>query len=290
MNTQLLLHEDSSQSSSSHTHSRYHTHNRTNDNGSRAAIQVRSNISSNLRERYSLVALAFSVVLSAAEVCAQLTVLVITWDQSCMQPLREWVILRVLLQSMSFPLTLYLGTSAPGTSHAGREISTSTVRVACRKLAGALHICSCGWFLVGNVWTLQAESCATTSPYLYRLCLVLIIVFYASLALPYVFGLCLLCCLPFFIASLSHIAESGLGGRGASQDTINSLQQQQFRPASMSKEDAVCVICLGEYEVGEYVRTLPCKHAYHSSCIDRWLIINRNCPLCQRNILADEET
>lgn len=47
-----------------------------------------------------------------------------------------------------------------------------------------------------------------------------------------------------------------------------------------------CPICLNEYEEGEKMRILPCEHAYHVECIDKWLLRNnRFCPVCKRRVL-----
>jgi len=41
-----------------------------------------------------------------------------------------------------------------------------------------------------------------------------------------------------------------------------------------------CVICLEEFEEGIELKRLSCKHHYHVACIDKWLIQNGKCPLC----------
>lgn len=52
-----------------------------------------------------------------------------------------------------------------------------------------------------------------------------------------------------------------------------------------------CVLCLEPFEPGAQVLTLPCKHAYHTKCIHRWLSFTifqtRRCPTCKRDALHD---
>lgn len=38
-----------------------------------------------------------------------------------------------------------------------------------------------------------------------------------------------------------------------------------------------CVICRLDYEDGETLTLLSCKHSYHSECINNWLKINKVC-------------
>lgn len=38
-----------------------------------------------------------------------------------------------------------------------------------------------------------------------------------------------------------------------------------------------CVICRLDYEDGETLTVLSCKHSYHSECINNWLKINKVC-------------
>jgi len=54
------------------------------------------------------------------------------------------------------------------------------------------------------------------------------------------------------------------------------------------KED-VCSICLEELfpedvENTNVVIELNCNHMFHKECLDPWIKINKNCPLCKNNV------
>ncbi|KAG5180204.1 hypothetical protein JKP88DRAFT_187564, partial [Tribonema minus] len=45
-----------------------------------------------------------------------------------------------------------------------------------------------------------------------------------------------------------------------------------------------CAICLAEYRGADALRCLPCGHAGHVACLDKWLAINASCPECRAGL------
>lgn len=95
---------------------------------------------------------------------------------------------------------------------------------------------------------------------------------------------------------LEMIERQGNVNRGANEREIANLPTVTFKPpksapqttqageAAGVSEGEKCVICLGEYEEGDVLVVLPCKHRYHKECGAKWLKVNRTCPSCKRSI------
>ena len=51
-------------------------------------------------------------------------------------------------------------------------------------------------------------------------------------------------------------------------------------------DDHECAICACEYEEGDVLRELACKHSFHAACVDRWITtVHGNCPTCRALVL-----
>ncbi|KAL5200621.1 hypothetical protein ABZP36_021824 [Zizania latifolia] len=73
--------------------------------------------------------------------------------------------------------------------------------------------------------------------------------------------------LPTFTYHAASPGRCGLGGR------------DDAKAAAVAD---CCAVCLDELGEGELVRMLPsCKHYFHASCVDVWLLARATCPVCR---------
>ncbi|KAJ0968108.1 hypothetical protein J5N97_025025 [Dioscorea zingiberensis] len=67
---------------------------------------------------------------------------------------------------------------------------------------------------------------------------------------------------------------------------------EKIMPHSYKLSDAPiigteCAVCLAEFSDSESLRCLPhCGHAFHIPCIDSWLKLHANCPVCRACIVS----
>ncbi|KAF8029931.1 hypothetical protein BT93_E2369 [Corymbia citriodora subsp. variegata] len=70
------------------------------------------------------------------------------------------------------------------------------------------------------------------------------------------------------------------------QDLFKVFPSVSYTSRNIRSESGDCAICLGEFVEGELCWVLPaCKHMFHSSCIDRWLMTRFSCPVCRNSVL-----
>ena len=73
--------------------------------------------------------------------------------------------------------------------------------------------------------------------------------------------------------------------RPATPLDLRSLPTVKYRAALQARGgEAACSICMQEYEEGEVLRLLYCRHFFHRGCVDVWLLRNATCPNCRASV------
>ena len=83
-------------------------------------------------------------------------------------------------------------------------------------------------------------------------------------------------------ASSSGAAVASETHRERLSARIKKLLEAEYSGGSVGGGE--CVVCLQPYAPGQFVRTLPCSHCFHSECIDKWLLAASRepcCPICK---------
>ncbi|KAK9116713.1 hypothetical protein Sjap_015660 [Stephania japonica] len=87
------------------------------------------------------------------------------------------------------------------------------------------------------------------------------------------------------LESLLQNASQKQGIPPASKSSIESMPRIAITGDDLVEE---CSICLDGWEIGGEAREMPCKHRFHSNCIEKWLGIHGSCPVCRFEMPADE--
>ena len=66
---------------------------------------------------------------------------------------------------------------------------------------------------------------------------------------------------------------------------INSKGERIDPISQEPSSNNTCAICIGDYKGGEQLRSLKCKHKFHKDCIDKWLQLKNECPICKKRIV-----
>lgn len=73
----------------------------------------------------------------------------------------------------------------------------------------------------------------------------------------------------------------------AAKKAIGKLQIRTIKKGDKETESDFdnCAVCIEGYKPNDVVRILPCRHLFHRTCVDPWLLDHRTCPMCKMNIL-----
>lgn len=197
----------------------------------------------------------------------------------CNRPLRFWVLFHCLLQLLQAPVRLVfffrLSTIQRQNGNVQECVRQLTHSSAWRT-SKVVSIVTYGWFILGVVWILNSTYCKEC-PGLYRLSLAVIFTAVARLLIT-------LICFYHSFPPRFPAAPSPPKPKGATQSVIDTLPLVDYSPDIFQDVEPSCAVCLSEFEAGDVLRPLPCKHYFHRRCIDKWLKKNKVCPLCLQDI------
>jgi len=74
--------------------------------------------------------------------------------------------------------------------------------------------------------------------------------------------------------------------RAAPKGTLDSVTEKVTLEDDVLKDQASCSVCLDDYDAASnVVRIKVCGHVFHRQCLQGWLSVNRNCPICRRDLV-----
>lgn len=73
----------------------------------------------------------------------------------------------------------------------------------------------------------------------------------------------------------------------AAKKAIAKIPQRSVKlgDKELESESDQCAVCIEPYKLSDVIRVLPCRHVFHKSCVDPWLLEQRSCPMCKSDIL-----
>jgi hypothetical protein len=67
---------------------------------------------------------------------------------------------------------------------------------------------------------------------------------------------------------------------GLDEDQLQVLPSFPYKQSTKQNEDR-CTICIEDFVEGEQVACVPCFHLFHKDCIEKWLKMKNECPICK---------
>eukprot|EP00164_Ancoracysta_twista_P022440 GFYU01041340.1.p1 GENE.GFYU01041340.1~~GFYU01041340.1.p1 ORF type:complete len:327 (-),score=51.57 GFYU01041340.1:183-1163(-) len=247
----------------------------TRQNSLRERTQVRENVRQTAEQGLQKKIFIYSTLYTVTEVIIIWVLLGRSWENACDADVQTWLLVTSLFHFFGYVLT------AVRYKHGAESMNAACATGFLRPLNTGWVI----WLIIGSVWMFSSETCKDSAEDLYYLAMIIIVFSYVLLGISIASLLLSIFCLPFYIESLTAILEQvGTETQGASRELIASLRTEKYRPGIVPQEDAQCALCFEDYQVDEELRFCPCNHHFHAPCVDKWLAINKTCPVCRTPI------
>ena len=89
----------------------------------------------------------------------------------------------------------------------------------------------------------------------------------------------LFCLLLFFYRAMKKVARHC---RRPNSKVIEELENTKEEATGVEEP---CPICFMEFEKGEEMYRLKCRHLFHKDCLAKWLEQQLSCPMCRAEVL-----
>jgi len=65
---------------------------------------------------------------------------------------------------------------------------------------------------------------------------------------------------------------------------LDNLPISKYEGQELPSSQTTCAVCMQDFEQDEELRSLHCSHYFHKECIDKWLAVGTNCPVCKGEV------
>ena len=219
------------------------------------------------------------------------TAAVLLSDSACSPMFRFWNVLAVARSGFLALFSAFVVHTWTIGEHGDPEIPPPPWARWCIMMHRVTWWCSLPLFVAGHFLILSGSlDSACRSSAVFPLDVALLIIMYMQIILPIVIislmFAALVCCMPILFAAFIRFHAARRSDARRIDALINALPSERFVAVAGAADEAVCSICLNEFEPGDSVRRLQCpgRHMYHQACIDPWLRINGTCPVDRHEV------
>lgn len=188
--------------------------------------------------------LAFFGVLGFAQVVAWIVVLALTFHSPCDRPLATYLVMTVVRIALGYPCAYWL-TIAPARPNPRRDspevreaaernryVGSYAIDRRVRLLNDCVSVYSLAVFVLGNIWTITSDTCAETSPTLYKSAVAALVFSWIWTAELLLWLVLVVFALPFLLVRLALPAASADGvvcGAGRHERGVSGMGAEGLR-------------------------------------------------------------
>jgi hypothetical protein len=100
---------------------------------------------------------------------------------------------------------------------------------------------------------------------------------------------CRICCPRMLYSAINALHLIPSTHTGLKPSELAKLTTVKYNPdLGIDAEHLTCAICSEDYVNDDELTKLNCNHYYHRTCSDKWLTINKTCPMCRQTVTFDE--